>query len=154
GRSIAVGGEVKRLRFVADPLVAQQELLLVASADNTAHVYYITFGENLSLRAIEIAYVTHEQGVNDIALIPGRPWIVTASTDGTIRVWSIDSFLNDARLKPPGTGVVTSISFQSKGTLLSGGMTGELIKASLSEGKGNFSVEQLMQDNMIGSGLI
>ena len=107
---------------VTDVAISRRGLVATASDDRTAHVYDLRSG--IRLRLIQ----GHLKAVNVVAFSPNGKVLLTASTDGDVRIWKTktwkgdvlrghrgvetgahhDSALSGARFSPDGRWIVTS----------------------------------------------
>jgi WD40 repeat protein len=84
------------------------ELLVTASADETARVWKIGAGRSIVLAG-------HEGAVKSVAFSPSnRRWVATASNDGSIRLWDSNSGQEAAKFTGNG-GPVSALKFNTQG---------------------------------------
>ncbi len=63
--------------------------------------------------------IGHEAAVNDVAFVPGRPLAVSASDDGSVGVWNLDTGEMVTRFKGPGDKVL-DVAVSENGAVAAG----------------------------------
>ena len=93
--------------------------LISGSADGTLRVWNSPLEKTKRTSKVESAYILHghRRPVEQLILIPTKPWIASASSDGEIRVWSINSGVL-MHVLAGHTDHITDLSVDSTGTIL------------------------------------
>lgn len=91
--------------------------LLAAGADNRIRQWSLVSRETAMINPLQTSTFGHEATITALALSPSAAQLATAAEDGTVRLWSMQPFMQVTSL-PLQKSLVTSLTFLSEQQLL------------------------------------